>query len=240
MGYDLINTTKTKKMSIANVFEQIKTNVEADPSLVDKIKGIYQFKIGDETWTVDLKNAPGSVTSGANGKPDVTITMKSEDFMDMVNGKINGQAAFMQGKLKIAGNMAYAMKLGTLFESKAGGAGGNAAASSPVDQIFEAIKAGIKEDPDLVKKVNGVYHFKLDGDSWVVDLKTPPGSVSKGAPSGKADCTLSLSKDDFVAMSTGELDGQSAFMQGKLKIAGNMALAMKLGQVMNAKKQSKL
>jgi len=40
----------------------------------------------------------------------------------------------------------------------------------------------------------------------------------------------------------GKVDGQAAFMQGKLKMSGNMALAMKLGQVLGSKvpKQAKL
>ncbi len=55
-----------------------------------------------------------------------------------------------------------------------------------------------------------------------------------------ADCTITMAEQDFVdLLLTGKLNGQQAFTQGKLKIAGNMALAMKLN-LLQAKPQSKL
>ena len=60
--------------------------------------------------------------------------------------------------------------------------------------------------------------------------------------SDKPDVTLSLKDDDLVALMTGKLNPQKAFFQGKLKVQGNMRLAMKLqefqkqaGEVMKAK-----
>jgi putative sterol carrier protein len=44
--------------------------------------------------------------------------MKEKDFVDLMTGKINGQSAFMGGKLKIKGNMGMAMKLGSLSQSQ--------------------------------------------------------------------------------------------------------------------------
>jgi len=38
-----------------------------------------------------------------------------------------------------------------------------------------------------------------------------------------ADCTISVDKDDFIAMAAGDLDPMMAFMSGKLKVAGDMS-----------------
>jgi putative sterol carrier protein len=43
--------------------------------------------------------------------PDVTLQMDDQDLMDLMSGSLNAQKAFFQGKLKIKGNMALAMKL---------------------------------------------------------------------------------------------------------------------------------
>jgi len=40
--------------------------------------------------------------------------------------------------------------------------------------------------------------------------------------------TLTADSTDYVKIFTGELDGMSAFMQGKIKLAGDLNLAMKL------------
>ncbi len=45
------------------------------------------------------------------------------------------------------------------------------------------------------------------------------------------ECMISLSKDDLEAMIAGDLDPTAAFMQGKLKIDGDMSVAMALSQI---------
>jgi putative sterol carrier protein len=47
-----------------------------------------------------------------------------------------------------------------------------------------------------------------------------------------ADCTVIVSKDDLEKMSRGELDPTMAFMTGKLKINGDMSVAMKLQPIL--------
>ncbi|WP_048647451.1 SCP2 sterol-binding domain-containing protein [Nitratireductor soli] len=46
------------------------------------------------------------------------------------------------------------------------------------------------------------------------------------------DCVISLSKDDLEAMVAGELSPTAAFMQGKLKVDGDMSVAMQLSQIL--------
>lgn len=60
-----------------------------------------------------------------------------------------------------------------------------------------------------------------------MDCTVPDGKVITGkAPN--AQCTVIMTDGDFMDMVTGKLDGQIAFMTGKLQIQGDMALAMKL------------
>lgn len=47
-----------------------------------------------------------------------------------------------------------------------------------------------------------------------------------------ADCSIGLSKSDLESMMTGELSPTAAFMQGKLKVDGDMSVAMALSQIL--------
>lgn len=48
----------------------------------------------------------------------------------------------------------------------------------------------------------------------------------------EADCTIDVSLEDLEAIFSGDLDPTAAFMQGKLKVDGDMAVAMKLNQLL--------
>lgn len=114
-----------------------------------------------------------------------------------------------------------------------GGKGTSSKAQSPVEDTFKAIGKSINEE--AVKSVQGIYQFILSGadqGTWYLDLKNDKGAVGKGEPSVKADVVMSMDSEDFVKMFTGKLKPTMAFMGGKLKIKGNMALAMKLEGLM--------
>jgi len=106
-------------MTPKEIFEQkLPEQMKEKGDEVTKVNAIYQFDItGDNggKWWVDTTKSGGEVGEGENADAKCTITMGDGDFMDMVDGKLNGQMAFMTGKLKIKGDMSLAMKLGNVL-----------------------------------------------------------------------------------------------------------------------------
>jgi putative sterol carrier protein len=87
----------------------------------DKVKGmnaVYQWDITGSNggkWHVILKNDDVMIGSGQAESPNITLTLEEQNFMDLVTGKLNGQMAFLTGKLKIQGDMTLAMKLQSII-----------------------------------------------------------------------------------------------------------------------------
>lgn len=73
------------------------------------------------------------------------------------------------------------------------------------------------------------HSVKFDmGDDGVIFIDGEKVSTDDAT----ADCTITIAKDDFESLAAGELDPTSAFMQGKMKIDGDMSVAMQLSQLL--------
>jgi putative sterol carrier protein len=100
-------------------------------------------------------------------------------------------------------------------------------------ELFDTRISEKTKNADAQKKVNAIYRFDLsgpNGGTWIVDFKEGTAGVRQGDEPGQ--CTIAMTDEDFVSMLDGKLNPQMAFMSGKLKVKGDMALAMKLGQVL--------
>lgn len=77
------------------------------------------------------------------------------------------------------------------------------------------------------KNFDGSVKFDLEG---VGAIRIDENGVSMD--DGEADCTLSADADVFQDIISGDTNPTSAFMTGKLKIDGDMSVAMKLGSLL--------
>ena len=98
-----------------------------------------------------------------------------------------------------------------------------------VQEIFDNICTTFK--PDKAAGESALFQFDFSGPAggkyW---MKVADGTcqASNGDAPSKADITLLSSAEDWIAIANGELNPMTAFMAGKVKVQGNMGLALKL------------
>lgn len=91
-------------------------------------------------------------------------------------------------------------------------------------------------DPEKWGDEDALLAFEISGDNggnWVATIEDGKLSVRDGAVDD-ADMTMVCSDEDLMAMVHGDLNPVSAFMAGKVRIKGNMSLAMKLQTFLTA------
>ena len=100
-----------------DIFSQWKAHCESEPSRWSEFDAVYRWVVtgeGGGTWTMRCKDKP-EVVEGAEDGIDVEATVSVEDFVAIARGELNPQMAFMSGKLKVAGDMGMALRLGSIL-----------------------------------------------------------------------------------------------------------------------------
>jgi putative sterol carrier protein len=103
-------------MNPAEIFAQMSEAFLADKA--GDLRATFQFNLsGDEggEWAVTIADGACTVVEGQAAKPDVVVGMTANDFVKMISGELQPVGAFVQGKIKLQGNMNMAMKLQELF-----------------------------------------------------------------------------------------------------------------------------
>ena len=97
-----------------------------------------------------------------------------------------------------------------------------------VAEIFEQMPSVF--NPAAAAGMNKTFQWNITGDEagvWAFMINNGQGEVIPGGVE-KPDVTFTISDKDWLAITEGKLDGMNAFMTGKLKVSGDMMLAMKL------------
>ena len=100
--------------------------------------------------------------------------------------------------------------------------------SSAAREMLEAMPGAFL--PDKAGDATALIQLDLTGDDggvWLLDIAGGECKVREEKAS-KADVTVTMDADDFVAMYTNKLNPVQAFMSGRIKIAGNVGMVMQL------------
>ena len=103
--------------AVKEIFGAMPGQLNADAA--KGMNSVIQFNLSGEgggNYYVEIKDGTAKVSEGSHASPNMTMTLAASDYVDLIMGKLNGQMAFMSGKLKISGDMGLAMKMQTLFK----------------------------------------------------------------------------------------------------------------------------
>ena len=96
-----------------------------------------------------------------------------------------------------------------------------------LETLTERLRDRVGEDSGL----NATIRFDLGDDGVIfIDAAATPNTVTN--EDKEADCTVGMTIADFESIASGDLDAMTAFMMGKLKIDGDMGIAMKLREIL--------
>jgi putative sterol carrier protein len=90
------------------------------PEARQQLNAVIALQLDDTPYTIDARDQGGQGllqgTPSEHGlEPRLSVATSSADFLKLVRGELNPMMAAMTGKLKISGDMGFAMKLTTLF-----------------------------------------------------------------------------------------------------------------------------
>jgi protein-tyrosine sulfotransferase len=100
-----------------------------------------------------------------------------------------------------------------------------------IAEVFENFfPRRLKTRTQPFRQIKGICKFIVTGDgpgSWAVDLNAPDGEIRPA--SEEADCTITITRNDLIEMVNGELNPAEAFIHGRVRLAGDLDLAMQVG-----------
>ncbi len=91
--------------------------------LPDKAAGVdavVQYRVSGEEagdWIVTIRDGKCTVEQGVAEKPRLTLKVDSRDLKDMMLGRANGMQLFMQGRLRLEGDLGLATRFATFFSA---------------------------------------------------------------------------------------------------------------------------
>ncbi|QDL53575.1 SCP2 sterol-binding domain-containing protein [Rhodoferax aquaticus] len=95
-----------------------------------------------------------------------------------------------------------------------------------LEACTDAIRSKVGADSGLAATLK----FDMGADGVIViDGKSTPNTVSN--TNTDTDCTVGITLDNLNAMLSGDLEPATGFMAGKLKVSGDMSVAMRLQRV---------
>ena len=91
------------------------------PDQAEGVNAVIQYHLTGEEggdWVVTIRDGKCTVETGTTENPTMTLMADSQVYKDIVLGKLDPMAAFMQQKVKLSGNLNLALGLTKYFKMR--------------------------------------------------------------------------------------------------------------------------
>lgn len=89
------------------------------PEAAKGINATIQLELSGEgggLWNLVIANEQIKINEGQAANPTTTLKIAAADYLAVINGQANPMQLFMQGKVKVGGDMSLVMKLQSMFK----------------------------------------------------------------------------------------------------------------------------
>ncbi len=102
--------------AIRAIFDEMPKRLNPDAAVgVDALMRINLTGNAGGTYFLEIRDGAATISERSSGQPQLTMSISAVDWVALIEGRLNGQLAFMNGKLKMMGDLGLAMKIPTLF-----------------------------------------------------------------------------------------------------------------------------
>jgi putative sterol carrier protein len=105
-----------------------------------------------------------------------------------------------------------------------------------IEETVKVMEARITDE--VAQSINRVCLIQIgndeDAEFWTVDFTASENRIKKGRPETTACQIIVRNSDDWFSIIDGEMNPTAAFMQGKLKIEGDISTALKMQSILSS------
>merc|ERR1712226_143129 len=105
------------------------------------------------------------------------------------------------------------------------------------ENFFQVIQYLLKENAEFGSSLGGIMEFNLSGNIYGINFQTR--KTFEGS-SKKSDCTQIMDRNDFLNLINKKIDPTELFITQKLKLEGDIGMAMEFGNLMESLTEKKI
>jgi putative sterol carrier protein len=127
---DQIMKSPARRALLDGIFWQMPRQLDAKAAA--NVKTAIRWNItgrpdeGVDTYLLEVENGTARTNRGSEGpEPKLTITMDGVEFLRLISGNSDPMAAYLKGRIQLAGDIMVAAQLAQMFKMPGGGAGGS-------------------------------------------------------------------------------------------------------------------